>query len=355
MHSWYVNKTNMQMFDVERAYGLALLISKVTGSQSIVIKDLGFAYFIESDVEVSDVGENQKRDLETLFSDSNKFDYPLATQLRDRKTVVNETEKVVLENTNEIMKVHATPSFTVKFSIKKAEGLTTLYQSLDVTASKSFRELKMGMSYGEGGQLFVDKFSFSVALIGSAFFMHFKPTREFLIAIGPNPAEINVLSHMDIKNDMKVEHLCPISDLTVLSHYAVSLSLVLGERKAKGVYMNSYDCLVFNEMRRTGKQFKPSGSGRFPLDYCLHLSGSKEGMEMLKIVQSIFKRGFVKGHPQRLALALAQFLAEPSLDNYSRYIDIHLRGYIEKDKNKRISNLYDRASLEEAIKYVKSE
>lgn len=354
MPSWFVNKTNMPMFDMERAYGLAILISKITGSSSVSIRDPGPAYTIESDMQISDIEENQKRDLETLFADPNKFNYSLATQLRDRETVVNEAKNVVVERAIEIVKMYAIPSFTVKFSTKKAEDYVTLYQSIDVSASKSFRELKMGLTYDEGGQLYVDKYSFSIALVGSAFFRHFRSTPNFLISIGPNPAEVNVLNHMEIQKDMKTEHLCAVSNLTVLSHYAVSLSLVLGERQEKGELLNSYDCLVFNEMRRTGKQFKPSGSGRFPLEYCLNLSKSKDGMEMLGIMEDIFRRGFVKGNPQRLAFALAQFLSEPSLDNYSRYIDVHLRGYIEKDKNKRISNLYNKAALQEGMKYVKS-
>jgi len=351
--SWYVNKTNMPMFDMERAYGLSLLISKITGSSSTAIRDLGLAYVIESDVSISDIDETQKRDLETLFANPSKFNYPLATQLRDRETVVNESKSVVLEEALEILKMHSSPSFTVRLSTKKAENHVTLYQSLDVTASKSFRELKMGLTYDEGGQLYVDKFSFSIALIGSAFFTHFQPSRDFLMSIGPNPAEINMLDHMAIQNDMKTEHLCTVSSLTVLSHYAVSLSLVLGEKQEKRELFNSYDCLIFNEMRRTGKQFKPSGSGRFPLEYCLNLSKNKDGMEMLKIMEGIFRRGFVKGNPQRLALTSAQFLSEPSLDNYARYIDVHLRGYMEKDKNKRISTLYNKASLGEGMKHVK--
>jgi hypothetical protein len=344
----------MPMFDMERAYGLSLLISKVTGSSSVAIKDVGSAYTIECDVPISDIEENQKRDLETLFADPNKFNYSLATQLSGREAVVNDAKEVATEEAAEILKLHATPSFSVRLSTKKTKDNMTLYQSLDVTASKSFRELKMGLSYGEGGQLYVDKFSFSIALIGSAFFCHPKPTRDFLISIGPNPAQVNVPNHMAIQNDMKIEHLCAVSDLTVLSHYAVSLSLVLGERQEKGELLNSYECLVFNEMRRTGKQFKPSGGGRFPLEYCLNLSKSKWGMEMLRIMEGMFRRGFVKGNPQRLAFALAQFLSEPSLDNYSRYIDVHLRGYIEKDKSKRISNLYGKASLQEGMKFVES-
>lgn len=354
MSNWFVNKTNMPMFDIERAYGLAFLTSKITGSSSIAVRDLGPMYVIESDMQISDINENQKRDLETLFADPSKFNYSLATQLRDRETVVNEAKSVIVESVIELLKMHSTPSFAVKFSTRKAENYATLYQSLDVTASKSFRELKMGLTYDEGGQLYVDKFSFSIALVGSAFFRHFRSTPDFLISIGPNPAEVNVLNHIAIQNDMKTERLCTISGLTVLSHYAVSLSLVLGERQEKGELLNSYDCLIFNEMRRTGKQFKPSGGGRFPLEYCLSLSKNGDGMEMLKIMEGIFRRGFVKGNPQKLAFALAQLLSEPSLDNYSRCIDIHLRGYIEKDKNKKISNLYNKASLQEAMKYVKS-
>ena len=354
MPSWYVNKTNMPMFDVERTYGLALLISKITGSQSIAIKDFSSVYTIVSDLEISSIRENQKRDLETLFANTDRFSYSLATQLRDRAIVVNEAKKVIAEEAIEIVKIHANPSFIVKFSTRKTKGQTTLYQSLDVTASKSFRELKMGLTYDEGGQLYVDKLSFSIALIGSAFFRHFRSTPDFLISIGPNPAQVNVLDHMEIQKDMKIEHLCAVSDLTVLSHYAVSLSLVLGERQKRGELLNSYDTLIFNEMRRTGKQFKPSGSGSFPLEYCLNLSKSEDGMEMLRIMEGMFRRGFVKGNPQRLAFALAHFLSEPCLDNYSRFLDIHIRGYIEKDKSKRISNLYNRASLKEGMKYVKS-
>lgn len=353
MNTWYVNKTNMPMFDATRAYGLAELISKIVGDEMITIRDMGNAYKIEYEGNVPKVGESEKARLESLFADSTKFDEPLTTQLRDKQNIINSVREVIIDSTDEILDSYSDPTFQVKTSARKEAGMMTLYQSLDVVASKSIRELRLGLTYDEGGQLYVDEQNFSIALIGSAYFRHFRRAQNFMLSIIPNPLEVNVLQHIQIQNDMDVKGLCTISHLTALSHYAVSLALILGYRREKSAYSNAYDHLIFNEMQRTGKQFKPSASGKYPLEYCLNLSLNEEGMASLNIMKSIFSRGFVKGHPQKVAYALAQFISDPSLDNYLYYIDSHLRGYIEKDKSKRVIYLYDKLCLEELFKYVR--
>lgn len=340
------------MFDVERAYGLAEVLSKIV-DRMISIKDKGNVYVIEYDGPPPEVNENKKKNLESLFVDSTKFDNSLATQLRDRQSIIDATRNFTVNHMKDILSFYSTPASQARFTTKKEPGMMTLYQSLDVIASKSIRELKIGLTYSEGGQLYVDQLNFAVAIVGSAYFRYFRRTRNFMLSIIPSPEEINVLSHMDIQRDMGKERLCAISGMTILSHYAASLSALLGKRREKGEYLNTYDYLIFNEMQRTGKQFKPSASGKFPLQYCLSLSQTKEGMDGLHLMQNIFRRGFIKGHPQTVAFALAHFISDPTLDNYLRYVDLHLRGYIEKDKNKRIPSLYNESALEECVKYVK--
>jgi hypothetical protein len=337
------------MFDVTRAYGLAKIISLCVGSEMVTIKDMGNVYAVEYDDIVPKIGRKEKKNLESLFADTARFNYPLATQLRDRMSLVYAARDVVVRRLNDLLSFYSDPTSQVRFSTKKKPGMMTLYQSIDVIASKSIRELKIGLTYNEGAQLYLDEQDFAIALIGSAYFRHFKPTRDFMLSIIPNPAEINVLSHMQVQEDMNVERLCLLSHLTALSHYAVSLSLIVAERREENVY----DHLIFNQMQRTGKQFKPSASGKFALNYCLNLSKSREGIEALNLMRNLFRRGFVRGHPQRVAFALAHFISEPTLDNYLRYIDLHVRGYIEKDKNKRISSLYNESALKECVKYVK--
>jgi hypothetical protein len=352
-NTWYVNKTNMPMFDVERAYGLAEVLSRIV-SRMISIKDLGNTYVIGYDGPPPKANEN-KKNLESLFVESTKFDDSLATQWRDRQGIIDATRNLVVNRIEDILNFYSNSASQARFSTKKGPDRMTLYQSLDVTASKSIRELKIGLTYSEGGQLYVDQLNFAVALVGSAYFRYFRRTldRDFMLSIIPNPAEVNLLSHMDIQRDIGEERLCRLSGRTILSHYAVSLSFLLGKTRERGGYLNAYDYLIFNEMRQTGKQFKPSASGKFPLEYCLRLSQSDEGMEALNLMGGIFRRGFVRGHPQRVAFALAHFISEPTLDNYLRYIDLHVRGYIEKDKNKRISSLYNESALKECVKYVK--
>jgi hypothetical protein len=340
------------MFDVERAYGLAQVLSKIV-DRAISIIDRGNAYVIQYDGPPPEVNENKKKNLESLFVDPTKFGNSLATQLRDRQNIIDATRNFVVNQVEDILSFYSNFASQARFSTKKKSGMMTLYQSLDVIASKSIRELKIGLIYSEGGQLYVDQVNFAVALVGSAYFRYFRRTRDFMLSIIPNPAEVNVVSHMDIQKDMSEERLFALSDMTILSHYAVSLSILLGKRRGRGGYLNAYDYLIFNEMQRTGKQFKPSASGKFPLDYCLNLSQRKEGMDGLHLMQGIFRRGFIKGHPQKVAFALAHFISDPTLNNYLRYVDSHLRGYIEKDKNKRISSLYNESVLEECVKYVK--
>ncbi len=167
MHNFTINKTGLEMFDVFRAYGLALAISGRYGKYRTSIQDVGYAFKIN----VPTRSLPTEIDQGLLEEKMEKWEDVFGTFRKREKTKhPKERLKEILEEDYEkILEIHQKPDFMPKFGNRLKDGMT-LYQSIDNSASKGFREEKRGYTYSEGTQLKVDKYSWAIACLGAAFF-----------------------------------------------------------------------------------------------------------------------------------------------------------------------------------------
>ncbi|MGC8850099.1 MAG: hypothetical protein ACP5QI_06465, partial [Candidatus Bathyarchaeia archaeon] len=222
----------------------------------------------------------------------------------------------------------------------------TLYQSLDVSASKGFREEKRGAMYHEGSQLQVDKYSWAIAVLGAVHFISWRKSPDFIVALVPDPIEIYLFEHREIHEEIDQEVICGISTTTALAHYSVKLAIQKGKRgRAPKV---RYDSVIFNVMQKTGQQPKPGGGGKYSLSFLERLAGDSHGLKTLDELDRLFSVSRqAKGIRQDIALALSEFLMRPSLENLRRWESLYIRGHINEGLY-----LWKRPLLEEILRNV---
>lgn len=339
---FFVNKTSLEMFDVFRAYGLAFLISD-TEDTDIIIRDIGYCYQI--DVR----GELPKKPNPLLLEERDEWRRIFRT-FRERKDSKKkhprkEVEKLIMEEYEEIKEIHRKIDFLPKIGKSVEEG-KTLYQTLDVSAAKGYREEKRS-SYHEGTQLEVDKYSWAVSCIGAAWTIVWRESKSFILCMVPNPYDVLLISHRAIQNDLD-KRVCAISANTALVHYSVRLTTLVAERQLSPNV--KYDSVVFNTMRKTGQQPKPGGGGKYSLIFLESLAETSQGVLALKEIDRKFPLSSrVKGIQQDLALALTDFLLRPTLENFKTFESLYIRGQIDKKFFP-----WDKQQLEEIVKHVEA-
>jgi len=343
----YINKTGLELFDVIRAYGLGIMISGIRYEETgVTIKDVGYAYAL--DIE----GELPKEPDEELFvGDEIKWRQIFRT-FKVRKDAKKphpreDVEEIISQNFEKILEIHRQSDFIPKIG-KNVKGGRTLYQTLDVSAAKGFREEKRGVTYHDGNQLQVDRYSWAVAVIGAIHFVSWKESADFITILVPNPLEVFLLEHREIHSELDKEGICRISAATALTHYSIKLAIQVAKRKR--AQMIKYDSVIFNVMQKTGQQPKPGGGGKYSLDFLEKLAESSQGLEVLEKLSRLFTVSRqVKGIRQDIALATAEFLVRPSFENFKKWESLYIRGYI----NEKLP-LWDKSLLEEIVKNVEA-
>ncbi|MEM1673057.1 MAG: hypothetical protein QXX33_04070 [Candidatus Hadarchaeales archaeon] len=324
---FFVNKTSLEMFDTFRAYGLALAIKGLSRLGDVEIEDCGPTFVIKFKGEVPQSPDS------AIFADCEGWQRIFRT-FRERKDAKkknpkDEVKEILEKYFKEILEMHRNPEFMPEIDERVENGMT-LYQSIDVSAAKGFREKKLGKTYHEGTQLKVDKYSWAIACLGAAHFGCWQEGADFITSLVPHPFKVLVLSHRQIYSDLLQEKLCRISSSVTLAHYAVKLMRLLEERRISEEVV--YDSIVFNIMRKTGQQPKPAGGGRYELEFLKSIASEEKGRDALNTMDEVFNMGFVKGIKQDMASALADFILHPTLENLQRYEDLHLRAHLKREK-----------------------
>jgi hypothetical protein len=345
---FYVNKTGFEMFDVFRAYGLAFAITGIQSSKvDARISDRGYLYCIDVDGAPSN-----KPDPE-LFVDSDDwirvFGRGKWRKDAKKKPPKPDCEEIFNTKYQKILDLHRDMGYVPHIGYKVKEG-RTLYQTFDVSASKGFREAKVGSTYHDGTQLYVDKYSWSIACIGRVFFgvriARGGRKKGYALTVAPNPDEVLLHEHRQIRKDLDLKRLCGLSPNATLVHYAVKLSLFLAKRRPE----TKYESIIFNVLQRTGQQPKPSGGGRYSLgllEKFLNPSIISVGIRVLEKFDEEFELSTIKGIRQDIALALADFLLRPNLENFRTFASLYIRGQI-----KRKFNPWKKDQLEEILNHV---
>jgi len=342
---FYINKTGLELFDVIRAYGLGIMINGIRYEEpEVTIKDAGYAYVLEVE------GKLPKEPDEELFTgDENKWRQIFRTfKVRKdakKKHPREDLEEIVFQNFEKILEIHKGADFIPEIGKRVKEG-RTLYQTLDVSAAKGFREEKRGTTYHEGSQLQVDKYSWAIAVLGAIHFVSWRESADFMTILIPSPLDIYLLEHREVYDELEKEGVCRISATTTLAHYSIKLAIQVAKRGRAPLV--KYDSVIFNVMQKTGQQPKPGGGGKYSLDFLEKLAKSSQGLEALEKLNHLFPISRqVKGIRQDVALATAEFLIRPSFENFRRWESLYIRGYI----NEKLP-LWDKSLLEEIIKNV---
>jgi len=317
-----VNKTSLEMFDAFRAFGLASIVS---GEDTTArIRDLGYAYRIDT---TGDILENPDP---ILFEDTEGWKRIFGTY-RERKDSKkqhprNDVQELVTQDYSRILEAHRKPDFTPTIGRRVEDG-RTLYQSLDVSAAKGYREEKKDV-YHEGTQLEVDKYSWAIACVGAAWSGVWRWGESFILSLVPNPFDVLLISHRTTQNDLDTK-VCAVSANTALIHYSVRLAVLVSERQLS--HRVKYDSVIFNTMQKTGQQPKPGGGGKYSLSFLENLAKTSAGILALKEIERKFPLSpRVKGIKQNLALTLTDFLLRPTLENFRTFESLYIRGEIDK-------------------------
>lgn len=346
-YSFFVNKTGFEMFDCFRAYGLAFLIGGLKNSPVTYIRDSGPAYVVDV---AGDLPRNPDAEIfEKTESNSWSMVFQTFNERRDLKgkPPLEDIREIATQKYGKILEHHSKRDFVPKIGTKVGDG-KTLYQSIDVSAAKGYREEKR-LTYHEGSQLQVDKFSWCIAAIGAAWFGVWprnlmKRDASFSVCIAPNPEKVLLITHRKAHENVE-KQLCPISANTAIIHYSIKL-LKIAIVKSDEV---NYDEVIFNVMQKTGQQPKPGGGGRYNLTFLTDLIKTNMGYEALDYIDKCLlpTDPNIKGIKQDVALALSDFLLHPTLDNFKRFESLYIRGELNKE-------LYPwkKPQLEELLRYV---
>jgi hypothetical protein len=322
-YRFFVNKTGLDLFDAFRAYGLAIAV-KGFKPGDIKIEDFGSAYVVQFEGELPKYPDSQ-----IFGGDGWRRIFRTFRERKDakRKHPKDIVKGVLVQDFNKVLQIHQDPDFMPQIDDKVKDGIT-LYQSIDVSAAKGFRETKLCKSYHEGTQIQVDKYSGAIAYLGAAHFGCWQEGVDFITCLLPNPFKVLFLSARQVQRDLTNENLCRVSSSVTLAHYSVRLMILLQKHKITDSEV-AYDSVLFNVMRKTGQQPKPAGGGRYELDFLKEVAQERETLIMM---DKIFNMGFVKGIKQDMAMRLADFVLDPSLENFRKYQNLHLRAYLNKEK-----------------------
>jgi hypothetical protein len=358
---YYVVKSGMQMYDLSKAYGLGLILQKL--SDSIVnVKDFGYYYLVDTKTEYDfeKIKEEKIKNLaELLLEESNKkWGYLFLTLKGERRVdkikelkrlIIN---KKIISTILDKFKSIKQPEF---FDSKKEEN-ETLYQSLDLGATKGFREKIKGLVYHEGSQLYVPKEDFLLSVIGHLNFtiwkwkMEKKAGQLIMILFNPSSEGIRIGISPDARDitkgidDFLITHKAGI--FPTLSYAAVLLAKEISLQKERIVKFSN---LIFGIMVGSGQQRKPYGGGVYPLDF-LHkiINSTEKATEIFEQWINVFKLTNQPGH-EDLALYLSEFITYPSKDTLEKYLKAHLRIFLSREIKPK---LYEYDIIKEVIRNV---
>jgi len=365
---YYVTKTGLQTFDACRAYGLALLLERlalnVDAPDDVAIHDVGPFYHILGP-SINELGPTLPPNvLDDLFVVTNgwcgvflttgRTPEPDKLKPQSRKRLEGKITDVhsVFGNLKKLLNTFTKP-IAIDLISSKGKGRESIPASLDPAASKGNRRTKRD-GYSTGEQLFGPREQVAIGVFGGAHFIRWVWAGGGFTALLPLPQRVTIHDHRSIKAITDNNYLCRCSNITAAAHYAVQLAEALRRRRAdKAVYADRYSALAIHSMAFSGNQWKAQSGSVFPLDYLIELLHGNLSIsaDIYDLWDRLFRRRSVRGN-EMLAVTLADFLAQPSLENLGRYVSIHLRMTVT-DPKRRPFALYQEHWMQEVLRYVR--
>jgi len=349
---YYIVKSGMQMYDLSKAYGLGSILQTLSGS-IVTIKDFGHYYLVNTQTKCD---LKKIENLSMLLPDETdkKWSYLFLTLNKKERTdkIKNcqmiKNKKIVSLILNKFKDIKQ-PEFG-----SEKKGRETLYQSMDLSATKGFREKIRGIVYREGTQLYVPTEDFLLSVIGHLNFTIWKKGQEQLISILFNPSTEGIWisgepdARRIVKNiDESIKtHRAGI--LATLSYAATSLAKEISLQKERR-FSPKFSNLIFGVMVASGQRTKPYSGGIYPLDFLYKIINSTEkAIEIFDQWIEIFRLTNQPGY-EDLAISLSEFITFPSQSTLEKYLKTHLGIFL----NKKIKpKLYEEDIIKEIIKNV---
>lgn len=128
------------MFDVFRAYGLAYLISGFEKNVETNVSDRNYAFIVEARGKIPTQPDPK------LFEETDSAWSAIFRTFKERKDSKaphprKDAENIVTQEYNHLLDLHKKSDFIPQIGKKVKDG-RTLYQTMDVSAAKGYREEK---------------------------------------------------------------------------------------------------------------------------------------------------------------------------------------------------------------------
>ena len=335
------------MYDLERAYGLGLIINALTSGTTKVfnrglyyeIKDNGLDYQIERKKgEILSLVDKNLEAWEQVL---------LTTRGEDRKRKKKEKALEILKR-----KVENMLKYYDTISQFKEEPKELLTAPLELSAIKGIREEVKNRGY-QGKQIKIAEEDWVTTIIGALHCVTWQYVgKGERVAIIPVPDEKNGVdvSHLrSIKEFLKMGSN-RVSTITLIAHSAVKLYQELWQRRRTiNPWMDGFTCFVYGSLEKTGNQHKAKSGGYFSLEIFEKLLEVDNGDAILEHFDYIFRMSARPGE-EELAINFADFLLKPNIENYSKLLNVYLKNVLKR----RIKSPKE-AVWEEIMKYVKED
>ena len=347
MNQYFLPKSGWEFFDVSRAYGLGIIVHALSGEA--VVSDAGGFYLIETK---RNIDFNRFEHIYQYFGNEQDWNWTFLTIGAKQRNKIKEKVVIFMKESQNVENM--LNNFEVlKSSMCFDSGKETLYQSMELAATKGIRdEVLLKKQYSEGAPIKIPVADFTLSVIGhiNVTVRKFSKANSIFAVAAPLNTKISHLREIKSRIDTAIRNLHRAGWFSSLAH--LSINLVLEEMRVKegGKFTPTFGSLLYGVMIKTGTQWKPFTGGIFPLDFLHQIAESEEAVEILNRWRDIFERtAFKKGY-EDISIALAEFIANPNLSNYERYIKLHLRNDLDKQRIKFGS--YEEKTLEEVIKHV---
>lgn len=352
MH-WFVLKSGMPMYDLERVYGLGLIVKQLT-DEEVRVYNKGTYYYIEtSATSLKDIKSNLDKVLSLVAKDLDSWDKVLRTTLRKNRSGKIKKAQQILKNSNEEILYKFKNPFLPETTTKKSKEL--LSGPLELSAFKGFRETIRGQKYDEGAGFFVSEEEWCLCVIGALHFAVWKfiaNTQETAVFIPVPDSEkgVEVNHWREIKLFLESEKgLSRVSTLCWVIHSAVRLYKELWRRRhSTNPWEDRLSDFIYGSLVGAAQQLKPKSGGYFSLELFENLLENEQGAEILDLFDKIFRAGNRQGM-EDIALSFAEFLNTLSLENYSKFLHIFSRSLVRKEIYVKVLDEIWRGKLEETI------
>lgn len=337
MTRYLVPKQGWQFLDLAKAYGIGVIVYALSGDAEVSGAGPYYEVKTQKELDFSRIAKIQKY----LGDDLEEWNYVLGTFSRAKVEKLKQDIRKFFSDENNVKRL---------LNWHLGGELVTLPQSLELAASKGIRKA-VPSSYSED-QVKILQDEFYLAVLGAINVSVWKYSKEkkYWVTVYPLPSNTRIRHIQDIRSKLKdsVKGFHRAGYLATVAYIATRL---VKEEKtlSKGrKFSPKIGGLFYGVMMKTGNQPKPFTSGLFPLEL-LHtvVASNEDALDMwLKIFEfTSFKKGY-----EDLALSLAKFIAEPTLDNYYFYARLHLRNELRKEGLK--FGAYNEDSLLEVLKNV---